>query len=386
MALPILRAAGLAPGSVRIIVVKDPELNAFVTGRNTIFLHSGLLMRLKTVPMVQSVIAHEAAHIAAGHHISRQGAGRGSMATTALGVVLGALAASAGAEEAGMTLALGGAHVGRRNFLSHSRADEAAADQSAVRYLAKAGIDPKAAIQTMEIFSGQELLPNARVDPYVRTHPLWSQRIRLLENAVMSTRVSKTKTDPNLPYWNRGNSKAKGNDELSVYRQAIAAHRRSQKDAMALVDRLIAHRPSDPFYHELKGQFLYEQGKAAPAIASYRQAFKRLPKNTLIAAGLARALLATERSADTKEALRLLEKAQTRDPANPRLLQALALAYGRTGQTGKAALVTANRFALSGRLKDAGVQARRAAALLPEGTPGWRQAQDIIAAAGRLKK
>jgi len=252
----------------------------------------------------------------------------------------------------------------------------------------------------MEIFSGQELLPNARVDPYVRTHPLWSQRIRLLENAVMSTRVNKTKTDPNLPYWhgrmvaklkgflrlNRGNSKAKGNDELSVYRQAIAAHRRSQKDAMALVDRLIAHRPSDPFYHELKGQFLYEQGKAAPAIASYRQAFKRLPKNTLIAAGLARALLATERSADTKEALRLLEKAQTRDPANPRLLQALALAYGRTGQTGKAALVTANRFALSGRLKDAGVQARRAAALLPEGTPGWRQAQDIIAAAGRLKK
>jgi predicted Zn-dependent protease len=51
-----------------------------------------------------------------------------------------------------------------------------------------------------------------------------------------------------------------------------------------------------------------------------------------------------------------------------------------------AALVTAERYALQGRLKDAGLHARRATDLLPRGSAPWRRAQDVLIASERFEK
>lgn len=53
---------------------------------------------------------------------------------------------------------------------------------------------------------------------------------------------------------------------------------------------------------------------------------------------------------------------------------------------GQAALATADRFVLSGRWPEALRQAERAAALLPKGSPGWKQAGDVIVMAQRALK
>jgi predicted Zn-dependent protease len=66
------------------------------------------------------------------------------------------------------------------------------------------------------------------------------------------------------------------------------------------------------------------------------------------------------------------------DGADASVLRDLALAEARLGNEGAAALATAERFALQGRFADADRNATRAAALLPEGSPGWRRAQDLI--------
>ena len=42
---PILEAAGLGADSVRIYIVNDEQLNAFVAGGMNLFLNTGLLMR-----------------------------------------------------------------------------------------------------------------------------------------------------------------------------------------------------------------------------------------------------------------------------------------------------------------------------------------------------
>ena len=70
LAAPILRAAGLNPNRMRILVVNDSSLNAFVISNDVIFMHSGLLLRLESAAQVQAVIAHEAAHIVNGHILS----------------------------------------------------------------------------------------------------------------------------------------------------------------------------------------------------------------------------------------------------------------------------------------------------------------------------
>ena len=48
LAAPVLAAAGLSTSRTRIVVLQDRQMNAFVLDREHIFLHSGLILRLKT--------------------------------------------------------------------------------------------------------------------------------------------------------------------------------------------------------------------------------------------------------------------------------------------------------------------------------------------------
>ncbi|NBX85909.1 MAG: peptidase M48, partial [Proteobacteria bacterium] len=54
----------LAPNTqVHFVVVASPDINAFVTGENIIFIHSGLVAKAKNAAALQGVLAHELAHI-----------------------------------------------------------------------------------------------------------------------------------------------------------------------------------------------------------------------------------------------------------------------------------------------------------------------------------
>ena len=46
IATPILKAAGLSPNRVKILVVDDGSLNAFIVSNDAIFIHSGLIGKL----------------------------------------------------------------------------------------------------------------------------------------------------------------------------------------------------------------------------------------------------------------------------------------------------------------------------------------------------
>ena len=161
--------------------------------------------------------------------------------------------------------------------------------------------------------------------------------------------------------------------------RTVAWHRRPDPArAVAGVDGLLADRPDDPYYHELKGQILLESGHAAAAAEAYRRAVELAPKEPLILGGLGRALLNMNDDSVTQEARDALARSAELDDANGPVLRDLALAEARLGNDGAAALATAERFTLEGRFRDANRNATRAAALLREGSPGWRQAQDMI--------
>ena len=81
-----------------------------------------------------------------------------------------------------------------------------------------------------------------------------------------------------------------------------------------------------------------------------------------------------------------MEKARSRDFRDARLLRDMSLAYAKAGQNGMAALVTAERYALQGRMEDAGRHAKRASSLLPRGSANWRRAQDVLVAAEHYQK
>lgn len=399
LAAPVLRAAGLNARRTKILVVNDNSLNAFVADTQTIFLHSGLIMKLSSPAALQAVIAHEAAHITNGHLTRRAGNFRAARSAAGLGYVLAAAAAASGAGEAAAGLAIGAQSSALRRFLSHTRAEESSADQSSFRYLVTAGINPAGALEVHELFRGQELLSAGRQDPYTRSHPLTRDRMRAAQSYVAGIKGNFTERPEHrywferaqgklsaflrAPRWTLRRADSSVTPDIAAMRKAIAYHRRSDlANAVKHIDQALARRPNDAFYIELKAQFLLENRRFAQAAQTYGQAASMTGGHPLILGGQGRAQLA---AGQVSAALGTLETARARDFGDPRILRDLAVAYAKSGQNGMASLVTAERYALGGRLKDARVNAKRAEALLPRGSGPWQRAQDVLSATRNLK-
>ena len=397
LATPIFNAAGLGPGSVKMYLVNDSRPNAFVFNGRNMAITTGLIQSMDGPGELQGVIAHEAGHITGGHLVQREIAIRNLRGPALIASLLStAAAAAAGARGAGLAGA-GVQSVAHRAILRHSRAAEASADQAALTYLDAAGIDPAGMMKVLERFRGQEIFSQSLQDPYASTLPISSTRMALAERRAKENLAVGRAPKPEDVYW-FGRMKAKldgflhhpsrtlretrgAEEEFPLLRRAVALHRQPDPDAaMAAVDRLIALRPKDPYYHELKGQFLLESGRGPDAVAPYRRAATLAPEEPLIRAQLGRALLTLDDAAAAREAVALLERGVVEaEGGDPAVLRDLAFAYARAGQEGKAALVTAERLALTGARRDAVIQARRAKALLKKGSPEWLRADDITA-------
>jgi len=396
MSDPIFQAAGMSPASIDIYIVNDRSLNAFVAGGRNMFLHTGLLTTLETPEEVIGVIAHETGHIAGGHQTRRALNIRNARGPALLGLLAGAAIAAAGGGAAGAAVAIGSQDVVTRDILRYNRAEEAAADQAALSYLSRTGIDPEGFLLVLERFRGQEVFSLGNQDPYILTHPLSTQRLQLVERRVAEAGPGGSVDAETLYWFRRMQAKLRGfldrpervlNDlegepetEEALYAKAVALHRMpAPAEALATVDRLLEKRPEDPFYIELKGQLLFEMGRPQEAVHEYRSAAAKLPGEPLIQAGFGRVLLALNTPEANREALAVLEEARRADMGDVAALRSLAIAYARAGDDGMATLATAERFALVGARDDAILHAERAIKLLPNGSPGWLRAQDILA-------
>ncbi|WP_157981998.1 M48 family metalloprotease [Oceanicella sp. SM1341] len=403
LAEPVFQGGGVSPSSIKLYIIGDNSLNAFVAGGRNIFINTGMLMRLTRARQIQAVLAHELGHINGGHLARRGVEAENTTGALALGALLAIAAGVAGSADAAGAIFTGTHSVVNRSFLQYSRGEEASADQAGLTYMERAGINPEGMKEVLDLLRGQEQMMGPNVDPYALTHPMSVDRMLLAERRIDSSPYNDKPDDPDLAYWvERMRAKLegftkrpetvlehlpRGDDEFTLIRRAVALHRLPDPTgAMQAMDKLLALRPADPFYLELKAQILLESGRVAEAIPFYRRASAAAPGEPLIAASLAHALIALDGAGNNDEALTILKKATRDDPANGVALRDLALAYARDGQEGLAALATAERYALRTDYKDVIRHARHAAAVLPEGSPGWLKAQDLILVAERMEK
>src|SRR5690606_5158404 len=163
--------------------------------------------------------------------------------------------------------------------------------------------------------------------------------------------------------------------------RAYAWHKLANREkAEAEVDALLAQQPNDPYFLEMKGQILLESGKVEEALAPLRRSVELAPNEPLIATSLGHALVSMEDTELAKEAVAILRRVVAIDPENPFAWFQLGMAYTRLGDEPRAALASAERLSLSWRANPAEVayHASRAVAGLPENTPEWLRAQDIL--------
>ena len=185
------------------------------------------------------------------------------------------------------------------------------------------------------------------------------------------------------PKWTRKRAGESGAKDIELMRIAVSYHRESNRSkAVSTMNALLRAAPRDPYYHELMGQILLESRQFGAALTAYKNAVALAPNNALILGGYGHALTV---SGNAKAALPVLEKARARDGQDARVMRDLAQAYAATKNNGMASLMTAERYALLGKMKDAGLHAKRAAGLLPRGSAGWQRAQDVLSAAEAAK-
>ena len=396
MTAPLITAAGLRPADVKVVLVNDDSINAFVAGGQIVYVHSGTLQAAKTANEVQGVIAHELGHITGGH-VSL--AGRGAQEATGISIlsmVLGLAAMAAGAGEAGAGVLAAGQQAAISKYLAFSRQQEASTDAAGAKYLNSAGISGKGYLNFFKTLQQMEYRYgiNRKVE-FMLDHPVSSERVAALTETLQSSpawdkplnqdwedRFKRIQAKLNgylLPPPQALQKYPESNQTIyGHYARAYAYHRGGYpQKADAEADALVKAKPTDPYFLEIKGQILLESGKPQEAIAPLRAATEGSRNNPLIATTFGHALIATEDKANYEEAKRVLRTAVARDDQNPFAWYQLGTVYERTGDTARAALATAERASMTGDDRTAAVSARYALAGIPKNTPDWIRAQDI---------
>ncbi len=402
---PLLRAAGIDEQDFGLHVVNDKALNAFVARGQRIFVTTGLLMAAERPSQVIGVMAHEIGHITGGHLARLEGA-LDDARTQALigqlvGIALGVLAKDGGVSAASSAAGTG---VAIKNLMKFTRTQERSADQVAVNLLDQTRTSARGLLEFFELLQDQELLVRSRQDDYVVTHPLTRNRIEFVRNHVAKSpysdnklptvlqamhdrTVAKLKGFINPPSQTLYEFKADDPSVMARYARAVAYFRDSQLNlALPIIDGLIAAAPDDAYFHELRGQILFENGRVKDALPSYQKAVDLRPKQPLLRVGLAHAQIEIGQQDLIPVALRNLQQAIRYDRHMPLSWRLAATAYGRNGDLGMSALALAEHNLLSGRNLDAEGQAKKAQHLLKANTPGWLRAQDIANTAERASK
>jgi len=396
---PVLVAMGLDPAQVEILLVNDRSLNAFATRGRIMGINTGLILETDDANQLLGVIAHEAGHIK-NRHTLRDGAQDAGMPPFLMSMALGALAIAAGQPGAGAALLGSGQYFGTLGALRYLQTQEGEADITAARALDRAGESGRGLVQFFENFRSQEVFSEARRFPYFRSHPLSGQRIEALRRPVEAMpNYGKTDSPERTAQHALIVAKIQAfldhpNQTLRIYPEsdtslparyarAIAWYRDGQTDkALAAVDALQVEQPDNPYYWELRGQILFEEGRPAEAIGAHERSIQLLPDAPLFRINLAHALIETNEASNLAAAVDQLKRAVAREPENTLGWRLLAQAYSSQGNEGLARLASAElQFAL-GQEDEATQFALRAREMLTQGTPEYRRAMDIVLASG----
>jgi predicted Zn-dependent protease len=359
-------------------------------------MHTGLLIAAETPGQIKGVIAHETCHIACGHTVSRGRAANVAMRPALISIGLGILAMAAGEGGAGAALIGSSQQFAALNFFTHTRAEEASADAHAVKYLAALGQSPAGIVEFFENFRYQEVMSEARRFPYFRAHPLAADRIRTTRLLAEATGLMDTPpTERELRQYQMMRAKligfldtpakvrrdypASDTSAPARYARAIAAYRAADiQTGLREINSLIEEEPGNAFFHELKGQMLFESGRIAESVDPHRRSLELMPGQPLLLINYARSLNGRGEPGDIQLAEAALRDSIIAERENAFAWAQLAITLEKQGRRAEAQLATAEAAYWVGDIVRANIFARRAVDQLERGTPTHRRADDIL--------
>jgi predicted Zn-dependent protease len=159
-----------------VLLGRDRSVNAFALPGAYFGVHLGLVGVVDSQDELASVLAHEISHVTQ-RHISRMIARQTEQAPWMIGaMILGVLAASK-SPDAASGLIVGGQAVSAQSQLNFSRDMEREADRVGFSIMTEAGFEQQGFVGMFEKLQQASRLNDAGGYPYLRSHPLTTERI-----------------------------------------------------------------------------------------------------------------------------------------------------------------------------------------------------------------
>ena len=173
----VLSAAGENPSAWEIVVFQGDEVNAFALPGRKIGVYEGMFRIADTPDQLAAIIGHEIGHVEQHHSAERVN----TQAGTQLGTELIARALGAANVAPPETVAqIVGTGLTYGVVLPYSRNQELEADEIGLRYMVRAGYNPRAAV---ELWREMGAMGN-RQPEFLSTHPDPERRMAALEAMV----------------------------------------------------------------------------------------------------------------------------------------------------------------------------------------------------------
>ena len=157
-------------------LLNAPSINAFALPGGYFGFHLGLLASAPDDAALASVLAHELSHVTQ-RHIARIIARQDSQAPWVLAAMLLGVATVGANADVGTALVVGGQAAAIQGQLNFSREMEQEADRQGLMVLSDAGFDPKGFVRLFDELQRANSLNDDGAFPYLRSHPLTSQRV-----------------------------------------------------------------------------------------------------------------------------------------------------------------------------------------------------------------
>ncbi|HEU4427193.1 MAG TPA: M48 family metallopeptidase [Myxococcota bacterium] len=188
----LVQASGPQPFEYTFTVIEDDELNAFATFGGNIFVHTGLILRVRNVGELSGVLGHEI-----GHVVKRHMADNYARAKQAGWLRNAAVIGSA----------IGGVNPGAVDLLTQfgaigilntfTREAESEADTFAVDLLPRAGYDPNGIVTMFEVLTANSV-GRSRAPKFFQSHPASEERTKATKALIAAkTLPANLKNDDN---------------------------------------------------------------------------------------------------------------------------------------------------------------------------------------------
>jgi predicted Zn-dependent protease len=160
----------------QLFLVRDRSVNAFALPGGYLGVHTGLIAAVSTADELAAVLAHELSHVTQ-RHIARIFTQQQNMAPWMMAAMILGVMAAISSPDAASAAILGGQAVAAQGQLNFSRDMEREADRVGFGILLEAGFGSEGAAAMFEKLQQASRFNDNGAFPYLRSHPLTSERI-----------------------------------------------------------------------------------------------------------------------------------------------------------------------------------------------------------------